>query len=105
MKHEVLFLKPSRTYVRVDETWYDTHRDSNPQIGQGFLIGKIQEVLDYEKYIKKYPESKTEIFDQVTDKTISGGYIRRVIDAMVKYAVNPATPTVSSSTRKESIED
>ena len=101
MKHEVLFLKPSRTYVRVDETWYDTHRDSNPQIGQG----KIEEVLDYEKYTKKYPESKTEIYDQVTDKTISGGYVRRVIDGMVKYAVNPATPTVGSSTRKEVIED
>ena len=105
MKHEVLFLKPSRTYVRVDETWYDTHRDSNPQIGQGFLIGKIEEVLDYEKYMKKYPESKEPMYEYVSDKTISGGYVRRVIDGMVKYAVNPATPTVGSSTRKEVIED
>lgn len=105
MKHEVLFLKPSRTYVLVNETWYDTHKDTNPKKGDSFLIGKIEEVLDYEKYTKKYPESKTEIYDEVTDKTISGGYLRRVIDSMVKYAVNPATPTVSSSKRKEVIED
>ena len=105
MRHEILFLKPSRAYVLVDEVWYDTHRDSNPQIGQGFLIGKIEEVLDYEKYTKKYPESKEPMYEYVSDKTISGGYVRRVIDGMVKYAVNPATPTVGSSTRKESIED
>ena len=105
MKHEVLFLNSSRAYVRIGETFYDTHKDSNPQIGQGFLIGKIEEVLDYEKYTKKYPESKTEIYNEVTDKTISGGYLRRVLDSMVKYAVNPATPSVSSSNRKESIED
>jgi hypothetical protein len=105
MKHEVLFLSSTRAYVRVGETFYDTHKDSNPQIGQGFLVGKIEEVLDYETYKRKYPESKTEIYSEVTDKTISGGYLRRVLDNMVKYAVNPATPTVSSSTRKEVIED
>ena len=101
MKHEVLFLNSSRAYVRVDDTWYDTHRDSNPKKGDSFLIGKIEEVLDHEKYTKKYPESKTEIYSEVTDKTISGGYLRRVLDNMVKYAVNPATPTVSSSKREE----
>jgi hypothetical protein len=105
MKHEVLFLKPSRTYVRVDDTWYDTHRDSNPKIGQGFLIGKIEEVLDYEKYTKKYPESKQEIYNEVTDKTISGGWLRRTVDGMVKYAVNPATPTVGSKIKGELVED
>jgi hypothetical protein len=105
MKHEILFLNLSRAYVLINDVWYDTHRDSNPQIGQSFLIGKIEKVLDYEKYTEKYPESKKEIYDEVTDKTISGGYVRRVIDGMVKYAVNPATPTVSSSNRKEVIED
>lgn len=105
MKHEILFLNPTRAYVRVGEAFYDTHKDSNPEIGQGFLIGKIEEVLSYEKYKEQYPESKTEIYDEVTDKTISGGYLRRVLDNMVKYAVNPATPMVSSSKRKEVIED
>jgi len=105
MKHEVLFLNPSREYVRVGETFYDTHRDNNPKKGDSFLIGKIEEILDYEKYTKKYPESKTEIYNEVTDKTISGGFLRRVVDSMVKYAVNPATPTVSSSNRKEVVED
>lgn len=105
MKHEVLFLNSKRAYVRVNDTWYDTHKDSNPKKGDSFLIGKIEEVLEYENYIKEYPESKTEIYSEVTDKTISGGYLRRVLDNMVKYAVNPATPTVSSSNRKESIEE
>ena len=105
MKHEVLFLNSNRAYVLVDNTWYDTTRDSNPRTGESFLIGKIEKVLDYETYTKKYPESKQEIYNEVTDKTISGGYLRRVIDGMVKYAVNPATPTVSSSNRKEPVED
>jgi hypothetical protein len=104
MKHEVLFLNPRRAYVLVDDVWYDTHEYNNPKKGDSFLIGKIDEVLDYEKYTKKYPDSKTEIYSQVTDKTISGGYLRRVLDNMVKYAVNPATPTVSSS-KKEVVED
>jgi hypothetical protein len=105
MKHEVLFLNSSRAYVLVNDTWYDTHKDSNPQEGDSFLIGEIEEVLNYEQYKEKYPESKTEIYNEVTDKTISGGYLRRVLDRMVKYAVNPATPMVSSSNRKEVIED
>ena len=33
MKHEVLFLNSERAYVRVIDTWYDTHKDSNPEIG------------------------------------------------------------------------
>jgi hypothetical protein len=96
MKHEVLFLSPRRAYVLVDDTWYDTPKDSNPVKGQSFLLGKIDQVLDYESYTKKYPESKEEIYPYISDKTISGGYIRRVVDNMVKYGVNPATPTVGS---------
>lgn len=104
MKHEVLLLNSNRAYVRVEDTFYDTHRDSNPQKGESFLLGKIEEVLDYEKYTSKYPESKTEIYNEVVDKTISGGWIRRTIDGMVKYAINPATPQVVA-TKKEVIED
>jgi hypothetical protein len=105
MKHEVLFLNPNRAYVLVDNTWYDTTRDSNPRVGDSFLLGKIEKVLDYEAYTKKYPESKQEIYNEVTDKTISGGYLRRVVDGMVKYAVNPATPTVGSKVKGELVED
>ena len=104
MKHEVLFLNPNRAYVRVEDTFYDTHRDSNPKKGESFLLGKIEEVLDYEKYTNKYPESKTEIYNEVVDKTLSGGWIRRTIDGMVKYAVNPATPQAVTA-KKEVIED
>ena len=105
MRHEILFLKPSRAYVLIDDVWYDTPRDSNPQVSQSFLTGRIEKVLDYEAYTKKYPQSKDEMFEYVSDKTISGGYIRRTVDGMVKYAVNPATPTVGSSSKKELIED
>ena len=56
MRHEILFLRPNRAYVLIDDVWYDTPRDSNPQVGQSFLIGKIEKVLDYEKYTEKYPE-------------------------------------------------
>ena len=105
MKHEVLFLNSNRAYVLVDNTWYDTTRDSNPRVGDSFLIGKIEKVLDYETYTKKYPESKQEIYNEVTDKTISGGWRRRTVDGRVKYAVNPATPTVSSNIKREAIQD
>lgn len=105
MKHEVLFLNPSRAYVLVNGTWYDTTRDSNPRVGESFLIGKIEKVLDYETYTKKYPESKQEIYNEATDKTISGGYLRRVVDGMVKYAVNPAMPTVGSNIKRDLVED
>lgn len=94
MKHEVLFLNSRRAYVKVKDTWYDTHKDTNPKKGESFLIGKIEEVLDFETYTKNYPESKQEIYNEVTDKTISGGYLRRVVEGMVKYAINPAAPIV-----------
>ncbi len=105
MKHEVLFLNSSRAYVLVEDTWYDTTKESNPRVGESFLLGRIEKVLDYETYTKKYPESKQEIYNEVSDKTISGGYLRRVIDGMVKYAVNPATPTVGSNIKVELVED
>ena len=105
MKHEVLFLSSRRSYVRVNETWYDTNKEHNPKKGQGFLLGSIEEILDYETYTKTYPESKTEIFYEVNDKTHSGGYLRKISDKKiavgeynraVQYAVNPLQPTLIS---------
>jgi len=101
MRHEVLFLNNGRSYVRISDTWYDTHKDHNPQVGQSFLIGKIQEVLDFETYVKKYPESKTEMYSYATDKTQSGGFLRKVSSereseyggSMVQYGVNLIQPT------------
>lgn len=110
-RHEVLFLNDNRSYVLVGDTWYDTHRDLAPQVGQSFLIGKIDQVLSYDEYKASYPESKEEIYFQVTDKTISGGFLRRVVgsntenshyDKLVRYAVNPAQPQVGSKGSKES---
>ena len=92
MKHEVLFLNSRRIYVRVGDTWYDTHSETYPKVGDNFLVGKIEEVLDYSSYTERFPESKDEIYPYVADKTISGGYIRRGADGLVKYSVNPATP-------------
>lgn len=103
MKHEVLFLNSSRTYVRIQDVWYDTHKEHNPKVGQAFLTGDIEEVLDYESYTAAYPESKTEIFYIVNDKTQARGAIRKVEDRkmgdgtyerMVQYAVNPLQPSL-----------
>ena len=97
-RHEVLYLNPSRTYVRVGNTWYDTRNDFDQQIGDQFLIGAIEEILSYKDYTKQYPKSKTEMGPKASDKTMSGGYIRKassLIDAnskhmsIVEYGVNP----------------
>jgi len=105
MKHEILFLNSRRAYVRVEDTWYDTEKEHNPKVGQGFLLGMIKEVLSFEQYKELYPESKTEMFYEVVDKTHTGGFIRKVSDKkmmfgeynrVVQYAVNPMQPTLIS---------
>jgi len=96
MKHETLHLNKSRLYVLVNDTWYDTHVDLNPKIGQAFLNGRIEKVLDYQSYTEKYPKASEEIFPYISEKTVHCGYIRRVVDSVVKYAVNPAIPRVSN---------
>lgn len=101
MRHETLYLNRNRAYVLVNDTWYDIHVDLNPKVGQNFLNGRIEEILDYQTYTERYPESKNEMHPYVNEKTIHGGYIRRVVDGMVKYAVNPATPTASSMSSKD----
>ena len=89
MKHEVLLLNSKRVYVRVGETWYDNPKEAAPQIGGAFLNGKAEEIMSYEEYIETYPESKDEIYPLIDEKTNHGGWIRRVVDGMVKYAINP----------------
>jgi hypothetical protein len=101
MKHEILYLSKKRAYVRVNDTWYDTIADFNPQIGQSFLTGRVDEVLSYEDYTAKYPESKDEIYPYISDKTMSGGYIRRGLDGLVRYGVNPETPSTSTKLETE----
>lgn len=96
MRHETLRLNSNMMYVLVNDTWYDTHSHLMPKVGQRFLNGHVEEVLDYESYTKKYPEAKDEMFPIVSEKTIHRGYIRRVVNGLVKYAVNPATPAASS---------
>jgi len=96
MKHETLRLNQNCLYVLVNDTWYDTHVDLSPRQGQPFLNGRIEEILDYNTYIERYPEANEEIFDYVSEKTAHGGFIRRVVNGMVKYAVNPIVPNVSN---------
>ena len=103
MRHEVLFLNSGRSYVRIDDVWYDTNKEHDPQVGQGFLMGRIEEILDFETYKEIYPESKTEMFYNVTDKTQTRGFIRKVSDLKydtgdygrrVEYGVNPLQPAI-----------
>ena len=109
MKHEILHLNSKRVYVLVDDVWYDTHPDLGSKVGDSFLTGKIQKILTYEEYTQQYPESKHEMFSGVNDKTNSNGFIRKYVNegeqALVKYAVNPRTPIVSSNNTKEVVED
>ena len=97
-RHEILYLNSSRAYVRVGDTWYDTRNDFDQQVGDQFLIGAIEEIMTHKEYTKQYPESKTEIGPKASEKTMSGGYIRKassLIDAnskhisVVEYAINP----------------
>lgn len=101
MRHEVLFLNSGRSYVRIQDVWYDLNKEHDPQIGNGFIMGTIEEVLDYESYVKSYPESNTELFYMVNEKTHSKGFIRKVSDAkyssgkysrIVEYGVNAMQP-------------
>jgi len=91
MKHEILRLSKSRVYVLVNDVWYDAHAELNPSVGQSFLNGQIKKVLSYEEYTKEFPESKNEMYDYVSDKTVSGGFIRRVVEGTVRYGINPAS--------------
>lgn len=92
MKHEILRLNSSHAYVLVKDVWYDTHVELNPKVGQNFLNGSIEKVLSFADYTKEFPESKNEMYEYVSEKTVSKGFIRRVVDGTVKYAVNPVTP-------------
>lgn len=112
MRHEVLFLNKNRSYVLVDDTWYDTHTDLNPVVGQSFLTGNIEKVLSYEDYTAKYPKSKDEIYPVIADKTASGGFIRKVVttrtgsdtsEKLVKYGVNPAFLQTTGKTEQETM--
>ena len=96
MRHETLRLNSNMMYVLVNDTWYDSHADLMPKVGQRFLNGLVEEVLDFETYTATYPEAKEELFPYVTEKTIHRGFIRRVVDGHVKYAVNPVVPNVSN---------
>ena len=97
-RHETLYLNSNRAYVRVSDTWYDSRADYDLKVGDPFLIGRIEQILSYEEYIKTFPESKTEQYSKVSEKTNSGGYIRKasnqITDAgehvrVVEYAINP----------------
>lgn len=96
MKHETLYLNQSRVYVLVNETWYDAHVELLPKVGQPFLNGRIEEILDFQTYSERYPENKEEMFAYVSEKTAHRGFIRRVVDGVVKYAVNPIVPNASN---------
>lgn len=105
MRHEILYLNQNRSYVLVNEVWYDTHRDLNPKVGQFFLNGNIEEVLDFETYQETYPESKKEMYKEISDKTPHQGYIRKSTGDGVSYAVTVGVNTGTRAAEKELAED
>ena len=100
-KHEILFLNSNRTYVRVEDTWFDSSRELQPEIGNSFLLGNIAEVLSYKEYTERFPESQTELYPRISEKTNSGGFIRKVYkdssSRSVAYSVNPVVSSNSQS--------
>ena len=104
MKHEILRLNRSRAYVLVKDVWYDAHVELSPRVGQQFLNGQIEKVLSFEEYKTEFPQSKDEMYDYVSDKTVSGGFIRRVIDGIIRYGVSPVT-SKGSLLERESLID
>ena len=97
-RHEILDLNSSRVYLRVSDTWYDSPRDFNYELGDRFLIGTVEEILSYDEYREQYPDSKHEMRPKVSEKTVHGGYLRKTTyldngdgtrTNMVEYAVNP----------------
>lgn len=97
MKHEILLLNKDRSYVRVNDVWYDTRTDLTPKLGQYFLVGQIEEILDHATYTERYPESTEERYYYVTEKTMSGGFLRRTLKGEVVYGVNPETPATGTA--------
>lgn len=89
VRHEILKADASRTFVRVNDTWYDTSRELYPQVGQPFLIGSIEEVMEYDKYMKLYGKFVKSMYEEVSEKTQSGGFIRKSEGGRVVYAINP----------------
>ena len=104
MKHEILRLNRSRAYVLVKDVWYDVHAELNPRVGQQFLNGQIIKILTFEEYKAEFPESKHEMYDYISDKTTSGGFLRRVVDGTVKYGAAPVTPKISLLERESIID-
>ena len=51
----------------------------------------------------KLTNPKNEIYTYVSDKTNHGGWIRRVVDGIVKYGVNPEITTKNNSVDTEAI--
>lgn len=92
-KHEILWLNRNRIYVLVNNTWYDANKDLGLELGVNFLTGRIEEILPYEEYTQTFPESTNTIYPYITDKTISGGFLRKLSNGergrIVEYGINP----------------
>lgn len=105
MNHQIMFADSSRMFVRIDDTWYDTHKEFQPQVGQRFLIGRIEEVLNYDEYVKQFGKRVKTMYEDVAEKTHSGGFLRKVetdsqgggvTTSRVVYAVNPIRSNTDS---------
>ena len=99
MKHQIMFANSNRVFVRVQDTWYDTHRELTPVVGQPFLTGRIEEILDYKEYTSQFGKKVHQIYDDIKDKTHSGGWLRKVASepdgegssvSRVVYGINPS---------------
>ena len=57
-KYQVRQLSPNKSYVLVNDEWYDTPKAFNSEVGERFKGGKINQVLSYDEFIKQHPNAK-----------------------------------------------
>jgi hypothetical protein len=88
MNHEFLWLNEKRQYLLLDnDTWYDANLSYFYNVGDVFANCKVKEILTYEEYVSRYPETlNTDCKYQSV--FISGIYIRTVINGVVCYNVD-----------------
>lgn len=90
MTHEIMFLNSKRQFLLLDnDTWYDANQSFHYQEGDSFLTGKVKEVLTYEDYTNRFPESSRVELKSMPSDFSSGIFMRCVKNGLVAYNYDP----------------
>ena len=61
-KYQIRQLTPNKSYVLVNDIWYDTPKVFDPKVGDNFKDGKITQVLSYNEFTTQHPKAKEKGF-------------------------------------------